>query len=125
LEVFPDATSLWRNVGKVLDGIVARIEQYKRRRMKRREISFSGLKDMRDRKGKEIYIQVGDGAKPQEISLLVACLHPYLPEVKFDVPCCLRRSISATAMDGSKSPCIAHLKPLRCSSKKCENSVSE
>jgi hypothetical protein len=64
LEVFLDATSLWRNVGKVLDGIVARIEQYKRRRMKRREISFSRLKDMRDEKGKEIYIPIGAVPKP-------------------------------------------------------------
>jgi hypothetical protein len=42
----------------------------------------SGLKDLRKRK--EIYLQNSDSDKTQEIRFLVACLHPYLPEVKFE-----------------------------------------
>ena len=81
--MFLNATSLCRNVGKVLDGIVARIESTKRHRIRREKKTFSGLKDMRGKIGNLSSSGDGDGNKLQEISFSVAWLHPYLPEAKF------------------------------------------
>ncbi len=60
---------------------MARIVQVKQCRMKRREFDSGALKDVREER--DIYLQLVTFTKPQEISLSVACLHPYKPEVKF------------------------------------------